>query len=693
MDEVCEVIRRVNIIWLVLVTMFGVIWFRTFQLQVIESDIYKKMADDLHSVNESLPAKRGTIYDRENRILATERQVFSCYALTNTILNKRSFARKVSDVLMMDYSTVLKRVTDYHRFVWIKRNLTPEEVKRLRAEKIEGLRLYADIGRNYPYSETCCHVLGFVDVEGKSAGGVESYFSKYLRGFPGLRVSHRDGIGRVLWALSSGGVSPQNGYDLYLTIDVRLQRVCENIIATLAEKNKARGAVAIVLDLKENEILSLVSYPMYDPNEYNKYSQREWMNRAVSMVFEPGSVMKPVIMALAINDMRVNPMVAVDCSKPIITPWGEINDFMEHKDILTLPEILVWSSNIGISKLSASLDGERIYEYLENLNFGRRVGIGLPGEASGILNRDWINNRYGKMYVSFGQGIGVTAIQVVSAYACIANGGVWKTPRLIRYIKDGEKVVYEPVIEERRVLSETTCNYIKAAMDRVVSEGFAKEAFISGYRVAGKTGTAEKMSRDGEGEKYFSQMVAFFPSDDPAYLVFVLFDEPEYPFFGSRVAAPAIKEIITNIILLYNLPPMYKYLYSYPEVLVSKRGDIPNFVDLKLADAYRIALENGLYPVFTNRGDRVKKQFQGVDDKLSGIIELILGGDGMPYMVGLPSGYALSYLVREGYEYKILGDGDTVVEQKVDEGGVIILRLGDIALLKERELDESNESA
>ncbi|MGQ9706061.1 MAG: penicillin-binding transpeptidase domain-containing protein [bacterium] len=679
MVEVCKMRLRATIIWFLFLTLFGVLWIRTFQLQVIESDKLKKTADNLHFVYESLPAKRGNIYDRNNVLLAGERQVFSAYALPYQIQNKSYFAKKVAKILSIEEKQVLKRINGDHRFVWVKRNLSPDEVDKLRIEKIEGLEISREGGRYYPYSEICAHILGFVDMDGKAGSGIESYFDLFLRGFSGYRLSKKDSVGRVLWALSQGAISPKNGYDVYLTIDLNLQRICENVISSYTIKHKAKSAVAIVMDVQSNEILVLASYPTFNPNEYNKYSQDEWMNRAVSMVFEPGSSFKPIIMALALEDMRVDPFSIINCSIPITTPWGEISDFVKHGDNLSLPEILIYSSNIGISSIASKLKSDRVYEYLREMNFLRKVDIGLPGESSGILSKSWLNNKYGKMYVSFGQGIGVNAVQLISAYACIANGGIWKTPKLVKYIKDRDKIVYIPSVEERRVLSETTCNYIKAAMERVVSEGIAKEAYIPGYRIAGKTGTAEKLSDgDNSERKYYSQMVAFFPADRPRYLIFVLFDEPSYPYFCSRIAAPAIKEIITNMILLYNIPPYYKPLYSYPTVFIGDSNRVPNLVGLTLQEVYNISTNYGFIPEFVGKGTKVKRQYPLPGEIIipQAMVSLELDGNGTASVIGLPTPYALSYMLREGYEYVITGDGDYVIGQSFDKNGRIILNLG-----------------
>jgi len=687
---------RITIIWFIFLTLFGVVWFRTFQLQVIESGRLKKTADDLHFVYESLPANRGKIYDRNNILLAGERQVFSAYALPGQIASKSVFAKLVSRTLSIDYSQVLEKISGDHRFVWIKRNLLPEEVDRLKEEKIEGLELSIENGRYYPYSETCAHILGFVDVDGKAGSGVESYYDLFLRGFSGYRLSKKDSVGRVLWALSQGNISPKDGYDIYLSVDINLQRMCENLISSFTVKYKAKGAIAIIMNVRSNEILALASYPTYNPNEYNMYGQDEWMNRAVSMVFEPGSTFKPIIMALALEDMFVEPSMFINCSAPITTPWGDISDFVKHKDVLSLSDILTYSSNIGISNIASKINSDRIYDFLKDMNFLKRVDIGLPGESSGILDKSWLYNKYGKMYVSFGQGIGVNAIQLISAYACIANGGVWRTPKLVKYIKDKDNIVYVPEVEERRVLSETTCNYLKAVMERVVSEGIAKEAYIPGYRVAGKTGTAEKLS-EGEknAKKYYSQMVAFFPADSPKYLVYVLFDEPGYPYFCSKIAAPAVKEIITNIILLYNIPPYYKPLYSYPNVFINDNNRIPNLIGLTPLEAYNISLNNGFIPEFMGNGGKIKEQSPSPGEVITSSmkVSLKLDGNGTTSVVGLPLSYALSYILDEGYKYVITGDGDYIVGQSVDKDGRIILKLGSIEKTKQNDGGERKKGA
>jgi len=687
---------RITVVWFIFLTLFGVIWFRTFQLQVIESSKLKKTADDLHFVYESLPANRGKIYDRDNVLLAGERQVFSAYALPDKIQNKSAFAKVVSKILSMDYSQIFERVSGDHRFVWIKRNLSPQEVDRLKEKKIDGLELSREDGRYYPYSETCAHVLGFVDMDGKAGSGIESYYDLFLRGFSGYRLSKKDSVGRILWALSQGSVSPKDGYDVYLTIDLGLQRICENVISSFAVEFKAKGAVAIVMDVRSNEILALASYPTYDPNEYNKYSQDEWMNRAISMVFEPGSTFKPIIMALALEDMRIDPSMVINCSIPIKTPWGKITDFVKHKEILTLPEILAYSSNIGISNIASRMNSDRMYDYFKGLNFLKRVDIGLPGESSGILDRSWLNNKYGKMYISFGQGIGVNAVQLITAFACIANGGIWKTPRLIKYIKDKDEVVYTPELEERRILSETTCNYLKAAMEGVVSYGIAKEAYIPGYRVAGKTGTAEKLL-EGEknAKKYYSQMVAFFPADRPEYIIYIIFDEPSYPYFCTRIAAPAVKEIITNMILLYNIPPYYKPLYSYPTVFISDSSRVPNLIGLTPLEVFNASLINGFIPEFVGRGSRVIEQnlLPGDSVTASTKVSLKLDGIGTASIVGLPTSYALSYILRENYSYVITGEGDYVIGQGVDKDGRIVLKLGSKEKLMPKKEEEKKKGA
>lgn len=546
---------------------------RFFYIQVIWEDDLNARALDQWTREIPVSAGRGNIYDRNGELLAGNLPAYSVYARANAVEDPEASANVLAAALGLSYDDVLEKLTDGSRseIVLVKR--TQKEV----AERIEGADLsgvyYArDDKRFYPHGALACQVLGFTSYDGAGSTGIEQYYNRYLAGERGEILFETDLVGVDLDGATAAYIPGTDGLHVRLTLDYRIQTLAEQVMLKALSAYSAKAARAVVLDPRDFSVLAMVNLPSYDLNDIprddltalNALSR----NAIVSDVYEPGSTFKIVTAAADIEEsLRGNPNAyavnrVFSSSRTRVVDGTTIRCWSDHANgkhaNQTLAEALNNSCNPCFVDIALALGKETFYDYLAAFNFGRATGIDFSGEAIGMLLPESTLRDCDFARIGFGQTIAVTALQLACASAAAVNGGYYYAPRLVDAIVTEDGAVLEetrPALVGRTV-SEEASAILSSMLEGVVRDGSGKKAYIEGYRVAGKTGTAQKYENGHIAQgKYVSSFVGYFPADDPQYLALVIVDEPQGAYYGSTVAAPCAKEIFEGIIDVFRLPP------------------------------------------------------------------------------------------------------------------------------------------
>lgn len=540
---------RVRVIGALLLLMMVIVLGRAAKLQLMDGGRYRDAAERQSAVSARIQAKRGVIQDRHGAELAITVDVDSVYAEPRRIDDPRGVASKLAPILRIDAKKLKKRLSGDRAFAYLKRRVDSTTAEKVNALGIAGVGTQPEPKRFYSNISLAAHVLGFTGWDGAGKAGVERTFDDELRGksyeVPGLR----DALGNRVF---SDGFVPQSvleGADVRLTIDRTIQHAAEVALEKAVTSHSAKGGVAIVLDPYDGDVLALASNPTYNPNNLSRSKTNSRLNRAVSAVYEPGSTLKMVTIAAALEEGTVEPDDRIDCEGGSWRVGGRtIGDANHEFDELTVTEIMKVSSNICAAKIGLELGRERLHRWLLAFGFGEKTGIELPGELNGLI-RPWKQWReIALANIAFGQGIAVTPLQLAQATSVIASGGFLVRPRLVKAIaeKSGERIVPERP-KRRRVLSRSTASRVARMMIEVTKEGgTAKAARVPGFAVAGKTGTAQKIdpvTRAYSHELYVASFVGFVPADRPEVVIAVMIDEPSGSIYGGTVAAPAFAEI------------------------------------------------------------------------------------------------------------------------------------------------------
>lgn len=533
------------VIYLVLALQLG-------RIQILEHDKYKRLADKQHYKRVEIPAHRGPILDRNGKILAHSLTTSSVYANPQEVSDKVGTSRKLAYALGLEVTRVRRALDRDKKFVWIKREISKKEVQAIEELGLAGVGIQQESRRSYPMGRLFSHVLGFVDIDERGLEGIELAFNRELSGRSGYKVVARDGLQRPIFNMGKPFVLPVHGNSVILTVDLTLQHILEEELDRAFEEWKPRSATAIAMNPLTGEILALSNRPTFDPNFFTLSSAEQRRNRAVTDSYEPGSMMKPLVVCGVLRRGLVSPKDVFFCHNGAYRIGGRTLRDVHPYGNLTVEEILIRSSNIGMSKLAAIDGQERLYEDLRLFGLGQPTGIELPGEVSGTLRhyRDWTS--YSVASIAMGYEVAVTPIQMITAFCAIANGGTLLRPRVVMAVADSEgkriKKRFEPA-PIRRVLSrEVAAGIMTPILTRVVDEGTGRRAALAEYKVAGKTGTSKKLSPDRRGyggAGYISSFIAYAPADRPKICVLVMMDEPHgRAYYGGTVAAPVVREIL-----------------------------------------------------------------------------------------------------------------------------------------------------
>jgi cell division protein FtsI (penicillin-binding protein 3) len=536
-------------------------------LQLLPNEQFEKIKSKQFNRMIKLSSRRGDILDRDGKELAVSVTAYSLFADPKIINDPYATAKKLSRHFRTSFKSIYKKIKNKKkRFVWLRRRMDQKDYDLIKSWKIRGLGFKEEYKRIYPGKSLAAPVLGFVGKEQQGLGGLEKKFEKTLSGAGQKIAVQRDARGRALVEDGRIFTSPPEGSDIYLTLDKDLQYWVENQLKMAVQENGAEAAWAVVLKPQNSEILAMATYPSFDSNQALSVSSQRRRNKTIHDVYETGSVLKAISVGGALDRGIVQPNTTINTENGVFRigkrkiKEADKNHYFKE---LTVSEIIAYSSNVGTSKIALMMQDKALYETLLDFGFGDPSGVGLPGEAKGILHEPpWRDHLTAN--ISFGHGVAVTALQVANAYAAIANGGELNRPFIIKEIRDVEKgeIIQTPKKTIRRVLSQKNANLMKLMLSSVVAEGGSGYmARIYGYPIAGKTGTAQKVNPDGRGYlpgHYISSFSGFVPANDPQYVIYVAVDSPKKRgYYASTVAAPIFRNIAEYALRRDNTKPVY----------------------------------------------------------------------------------------------------------------------------------------
>jgi cell division protein FtsI (penicillin-binding protein 3) len=539
---------RRYVMLLLLLCGFGIILFRLVTLQVLQAAELTARADRQHQKSVTLEGARGTVTDRHGKVLAMNMEVPSVFGVPASLDNPSRAARTLSPVLHVKRDEIEKKLRQDKHFVWLARKVEPEQGHRLEQLSIDGIGTVMEGRRFYPKGPLLAHVLGFAGMDGLGLEGLERRYESQLHGEKRVTILQRDALGRTVFPKGLAEQVPAPGHALTLTIDEVIQYIAEKELEEAMNHTRAKAGTVIVMEPQTGAILAMAVSPRFDPNAVAALTPDRWRNRALTDTYEPGSTMKIVVAAAALEEKVMMPgsMVFGENGRMMIANTT-IHDH-EKLGWMTFSEMIQKSSNIGAAKTGMLLGEQRLYRYLQAFGFGQRTDIDLPGEVSGLLKspREW--GRRSLASISMGQEIGVTPLQMVSAMGAIANNGVLMKPYVVSEVRDRKGMLVKDILPhvKRRVVSPDTARTLTTILEGVVTSGTGSKAAIPGFRVAGKTGTAQKIDpRTGtySNTQYVGSFVGFLPADAPRLAMIVVIDEPQGEAWGGTVAAPVFRRI------------------------------------------------------------------------------------------------------------------------------------------------------
>jgi cell division protein FtsI (penicillin-binding protein 3) len=538
---------------------FAVILFRLVNLQVLQAAELTARADRQHQKSVSLEGARGTVTDRHGKVLAMNVEVPSIFGVPTSLDSPSNAARFLSPVLHLRREEIERKLRQDKHFVWLARKVEPEQGRRLEQLSIDGIGMVMEGRRFYPKGPLLAHVLGFVGMDGMGLEGLERRYESQLHGEKRLTILQRDALGRTVFPKGLREQAPTAGQTLTLTIDEVIQYIAEKELEEAVDHARARSGTIIVMEPKTGAILAMAVNPRFDPNAVASLTADRWRNRALTDTYEPGSTMKLVVAAAALEERVMMPGSMLFGENGRMTIANTTIHDHEKLGWMTFAQMLQKSSNIGAAKTGMLLGDQRLYRYLQAFGFGQRTDIDLPGEVAGLLKspREW--HRRSLASISMGQEVGVTPLQMITAVSAIANDGVLMKPYVVAGVRDQKGQAVKEILPQvrRRTVSPATARMLTGIMEGVVTSGTGTKAAIPGFRVAGKTGTAQKVDpRTGTYSSALSigSFVGFVPADAPRLAIIVVIDEPQGEAWGGVVAAPVFRRVGEQVLTYMGVP-------------------------------------------------------------------------------------------------------------------------------------------
>ncbi len=627
---------RILIISVVIVLLFVLIIGRIFFIQVIDYKKLNSLANDLWSRNLPIGADRGLITDRNGVVLAENITTTSLVVVPNQIVDKEETAKKLSEILNTSYDDMLKHLnkkTSIERIHPEGRKLSFEIADKINSLNLDGVYLLKESKRNYPYNNLLSHVLGYVGIDNQGLSGIELAYDEYLKGEDGSIKYYSDGFGKKLEKATVYS-SPQSGMNVALTIDINIQQAIENELDNVVVKYNPEQALIVVANPKTGEIYGMSSRPNFNPNEYNKYDL-ETINRNLPIfnTYEPGSTFKVISLASSIQEKTINLFEDNYFDSGSINVSGSRIKCWKHggHGSQTFLQVVENSCNPGFVVMGERLGKERLMDYVKKFGFGEKTGIDLSGEENGILFDVDKMGPVETATTAFGQGVSVTPIQQVMGVSAAVNGGHLYTPYLVSSISNANTLdtvlVNKPKLK-RDVISEETSKLVRYALESVVAKGTGRNAYLNGYRVGGKTGTAQKV-KDGRymDGNYILSFIGFMPANDPEVVVYVAVDNPKGVVqYGGTVAAPIAKRVLEASANALNIKKSKSDIEREYELWDIKYYEVPNVIGMTKKEA-REAIGINYQIEYSGTGEKVIYQSpkEGEFVKQGEKIKLMLG--------------------------------------------------------------------
>ncbi|MFW6280942.1 MAG: penicillin-binding transpeptidase domain-containing protein [Halanaerobium sp.] len=667
--------NRVIFYFAIIFILFVILALRLLWIQVINSAEYEHRALSQRMREFIVNSERGIIYDNSGRKLAVSLTAKTVVALPDNIINPKNTASELAELLDTDYDTIYRRITSDSAAVYLQRKIDESLHKKLKEKNIPGIIFTDENKRYYPENSLASHIIGFTSIDNQGLNGLELSYNKYLNGKAGKIAIERDASGRIIPDGANESVPSRDGYDVHLTIDEVIQYMAEKELKAAADKFDFSGGSAIVMDSKNGDILAMANTPTYDPNNFNKYPNENWRNRAINDVFEPGSTFKIITTAAALEE-------GVISEYDILTDPGHINVGQEEINCWsdtghgrqTFAEVVKNSCNPGFVEVALKMSKESYYSYIEAFGFGSKTGVRLPAEAEGILPS---SDQIGEVELatfSFGHGISVTPIQLASATSAVANDGKLMQPRLVKKVDTGdeqENIVNDPVTV-RQVISKDTADKTKELLKQVVADGTGTKAAVEGYQIGGKTGTAKHYNED----IYDSSFIGIVPTENTELVVLViLYDVSGETYYGSQTAAPVFKNLTTNILNYLDVKPDYKNEFNYK--INEEKITVPDLKDKSKRNAEELLRDEGFNVKLIGDGEVVGEQLPEAGSKVNKKSTIWLFDEdsdeydktliAVPDFRGLTQQEASELADEKGLKLSFSGSGE-VVGQSVNPG-------------------------
>ncbi len=523
---------------------------RAVHLQVFNKEFLNQEADTRHLRTEKISAHRGAILDRNGEPLAISTPVDSVWANPRKLAPAVDRIPDLARILGLDPQHLIRRVTRSmeKEFLYLRRHLSPEQAEQVMALKLPGVNVQREYGRYYPAGEVAGHLVGFTNIDDEGQEGLELAFNHWLAGESGAKRVLKDRLGRAVENVAS--IRPPNpGKELRTSIDLRIQYVAYRTLKAAIQAHNAESGSIVILDVQTGEVLAMVNQPTYNPNDRAQYSAERYRNRAITDIFEPGSSIKPLVVAAALESGNYRPSSIVDTAPGYVIVGPKTIEDSQNLGRVSLTTILARSSNVGVTKLAMSLEPEQLWTSMTRFGLGSLTTSGFPGESAGLLTPHNHWRDINQATLAYGYGISVTPLQLAQAYSVLGSNGIARPISLVAL--DGPA-------DGERVLAQDTANSVRRMLEEVVRPGgTGMKAAVTGYRVAGKTGTAWKFATGGYSkDKYISIFAGLAPASDPRLAAVVVIDEPSGElYYGSDVAAPVFAEVMSESLRLLAVPP------------------------------------------------------------------------------------------------------------------------------------------
>jgi stage V sporulation protein D (sporulation-specific penicillin-binding protein) len=618
--------KRMIFVFLTVSFICAVLVFRIGWIQIVKSDSYAKLAVEQQTMDTPIPAKRGVIFDRNgkemavsavtNTIWARPGDVKSARSTEEGIIKRQNTARVLSEILGMEEEAVLEIISAEKSLVRVAKYIDKETADKIREAALPGISIAEDVKRYYPIGAFAAHVLGSTTDDNRGLSGIELKYDKYLSGTPGRWIKNTDVAGDSLSYGIEKYYQAEDGLSIVLTVDEVIQHYVEKNIAQVLADTQAKRVFCLVMDPKNGDILAMALIPEFDPNNPRvpldidealfveglsdsdklAYWNEMWRNPMISDTYEPGSTFKLITTAIALEEGVTNPEEQFTCTGSTMVSGTKLSCWRSYKPhgTQTLTKAVQNSCNPVFVQLSQRLGLKIYYEYLDKFGLMEKTGIDFPGEGGNILQNIETAGPVGLATMSYGQGIAVTPISLLTAVCALGNEGVLMEPRLVKELLDSKGTVIESFEPKkvRQVVSKKTAAEMCMIMESVVSEGGGGTAAVEGYRIGGKTGTANKVVNGVYVDDTYSSFIGMVPMDDPQLAILLVVDSPKGVKFGSLTAAPGVKMILEETLRYLNVET--SYTEEELEKIRSTMIDVPNVVGESFSEAIGILGGAGL---------------------------------------------------------------------------------------------------